>query len=168
MAHNYNCPDEVNKTGAEQKLKGSSNTFQTINLCPVNGQKGNLVQNQTVKALLKISLRSVRETEYFFCTAQDCSVVYFTGDGTQTFTVDQLREVVYQKEPRNPIVPVCYCFQHTVGQLQSGSRQQKQAIVSNIKQGITAGQCACDLRNPQGSCCLGNVNKLIKQSGEQF
>ena len=37
------------------------------------------------------------------------------------------------------------------------------AIVDDINTGINAGQCACDLRNPQGSCCLGNVRGLIKR-----
>ena len=121
------------------------------------------MQNQTIKALLRISLRSVSKIEHFFCADQDCPVVYFSADGTQIFTVAQLRETVYQKEPHNPIVPVCYCFQHAVATLQAVSNQQKQAILSDIRQGTKAGQCACDLRNPQGSCCLGNVSKLIKQ-----
>jgi hypothetical protein len=35
--------------------------------------------------------------------------------------------------------------------------------VDDIDTGINTGQCACDLRNPQGSCCLGNVRGLIKR-----
>jgi hypothetical protein len=35
--------------------------------------------------------------------------------------------------------------------------------VDDINTGISAEQCACDLRNPQGSCCLGNVRGLIKR-----
>ena len=34
-------------------------------------------------------------------------------------------------------------------------------IPSQIMAGIQADQCACDIRNPQGRCCLGNVNRLI-------
>ncbi len=45
----------------------------------------------------------------------------------------------------------------------SMSRTQRAAIVDDINAGIQAGQCACDLRNPQGSCCLGNVREAIKQ-----
>jgi hypothetical protein len=37
------------------------------------------------------------------------------------------------------------------------------AIVDDIKAGIKAGQCACDLRNPQGTCCLGNVRAWLAQ-----
>ena len=37
------------------------------------------------------------------------------------------------------------------------------ALIDDIDAGIQAGQCACDLRNPQGSCCLGNVRGLVKR-----
>jgi hypothetical protein len=70
---------------------------------------------------------------------------------------------VYQKGPETQDVPVCYCFHHTVGDLRAASPQQRTAIREDINTGINAGQCACDLRNPQGSCCLGNVRALIKQ-----
>jgi hypothetical protein len=76
----------------------------------------------------------------------------------QTFRVDELREEVYQKEPNNPEVPVCYCFQHTLGSIQAATIDQRQAILEDIKAGIKAEQCVCDLRNPQGACCLGNVS----------
>ncbi|MDB5082631.1 MAG: hypothetical protein JWP00_4555 [Chloroflexi bacterium] len=131
--------------------------------CPVSGKPGKAVQIQTVKALLKVSLRSVRNTEHFFCADKDCPVVYFTADGTQTFRVDELRERVYQKEPDNLEVPVCYCFQHTSGNIRAATADHRQAILADIKAGIKAEQCVCDLRNPQGACCLGNVSKLIRQ-----
>jgi hypothetical protein len=35
--------------------------------------------------------------------------------------------------------------------------------VDDINTGINTEHCACDLRNPQGSCCLGNVRSLIKR-----
>jgi hypothetical protein len=28
---------------------------------------------------------------------------------------------------------------------------------------VKAGNCACEVRNPQGSCCLGNVQATVKQ-----
>lgn len=162
MAQNCDCPDEAGKAVCELNIHTGSIPLHTANVCPANGQKGKLVQNQTVKALLKISLRAVRETEHYFCADKDCPVVYYTADGAQTFTVHQVRETVYQKEPNNPGVSVCYCFQHTLGTLQTSASQQRQAIIEDIKQGIAVGQCACNLRNPQGVCCLGNVNKLVK------
>jgi hypothetical protein len=125
------------------------------------------VQGQTVKALLSISLRALsrapREAEYLFCRTRNCPVVYFSADGEETFTVAQVRERVYQKEPDAEDVLVCYCFRHTVDEVRAASPETRAAIVGDINTGISAGQCACDLRNPQGSCCLGNVRALIKR-----
>jgi hypothetical protein len=121
------------------------------------------VQGQTVKALVSVSLRQVREGAYLFCRTPDCPVVYYSADestGTP-FTVEHIRERVYQKEPDSPDVLVCYCFRHTRGDITGGSVEERSRIEDDIVAGIEAGQCACDLRNPQGSCCLGNVRRLI-------
>ena len=130
--------------------------------CPTCGQWAKPVPGQTIKALLLITLRVVRDTPYFFCRTEGCPVVYFSGDGRQVVTRDQVRERVYQKEPQSAAVLICYCFQHTVGHLRGGSADARTAILEDIERGVAAGQCACDLRNPQGSCCLGNVRRLIR------
>lgn len=116
-----------------------------------------------MKALLSVSLRQVQDVRYLFCRTQTCPVVYFSADGEQTFAVQDVRERVYQKEPEAKDVFICYCFSHTVGELRNALPEDRVAIINNINRGINAGQCACDLRNPQGSCCLGNVNRRIKQ-----
>ena len=74
---------------------------------------------------------------------------------------------MYQKEPEAGEVFVCYCFRHTTGDLLVASTEDRGAILDDINTGINAGQCACDLRNPQGSCCLGNVRSLIKKAEVQ-
>jgi Zinc binding domain len=131
--------------------------------CPECGQTGQPVQGQTVKALLAVTLRAVRDADYLFCRAQTCPVVYFSSDGRHSFTVGDVRERVFQKEPEAADMPICYCFRHTVGDLRTGSAEARAAILEDINTGIEVGQCACDLRNPQGSCCLGNVRILVRQ-----
>ena len=129
-------------------------------LCPHCGQKGKTIPGQTVRANLSVSLKQVEARMYYFCRTEHCPVVYFTANGKSIFTTDQLRERVYQKEPGNFETKVCYCFDHKVGEIQNGSPAERSLIIEDINAGIAAGQCACDLRNPQGSCCLGNVLKL--------
>ena len=34
-------------------------------------------------------------------------------------------------------------------------------MIAAVEAGIRAGKCACDIRNPQGSCCLGNVRAVV-------
>ncbi len=132
--------------------------------CPACGQKGQKVDSLTVKAMLSVSLKAVRDTTYRFCRTADCEVVYFAGEGRQTFTRAQMREAVYQKEPHNPEVLVCYCFRHSPASIKAELlRTGCSTVVEQINTGIKAGQCACDIRNPQGSCCLGNVSQLVKR-----
>ena len=140
---------------------GEERAPSVADTCPACGQAGKRVQVQTVKAMLKVTLRRLREVDYLFCRNQNCPVVYFTADGEQTFTTAQVRERVYQKEPGAADVYVCYCFRHTVGAVGDASLEKAAAIVADIKAGIQAGQCACEIRNPQGSCCLGHVQALL-------
>lgn len=134
-------------------------------ICPVSGTKGKRVATETVKCLLSVSLREVQDTQYYFCRDADCSVVYFISDGTKIFSLSEVRERVYQKEPDSSSVLVCYCFRYTVGDIrQEAERTNTSPIVEAINAGIRAGQCACDWRNPQGNCCLGNIKTLVKKN----
>ena len=134
-----------------------------VSACPVCNEKGKPVRGQTIKALLSVTLRQMQNTEYLFCKTQTCPVVYFSSHGEQTFTAEQVRERVYQKAPDANDVFVCYCFKHTVGEIRNASAETRLLILDDINAGIQADQCVCDLRNPQGSCCLGNVRGLIKR-----
>ena len=166
MVPGYNRSDGKGKNKIfELKIRESYDRSQSVGTCPGSGQKGRPVPHRTIKAFLNPSLRALRETDYFFCPDQECPVVYFTADGTQTFTVEDLHEPVYQKKPDDPHVLICYCFRYTVGSFQAATAEQRQAILLDIKQRTRADQCECDLRNPQGACCLGNVVKLIKRLG---
>ena len=159
------CPPEAGNAICELPAQDFQRPPRAVNACPECGQTGKPVGGQTVNAMLSVSLRRVQDTKYLFCRTQTCPVVYFS-ENKQTFTVEQVRERVYQKEPEVEDIFVCYCFRHTVGDLRSASPEDRTAIVDDINTGINAGQCACDLRNPQGSCCLGNVRSVIKQMEE--
>ena len=163
MAERCTCPPEADSRVCEIRL-ATIQAPPAPGVCATCGQAGKRVEGQTVKALLAVSLRAVQTVEYRFCRTATCPAVYFTVDGTQTFTIDQVRERVYQKEPEAAGVRVCYCFRHTVGEIQTAP--DPATIVADITAGIQAGQCACDLRNPQGSCCLGNVRALSTRRGE--
>ena len=133
-------------------------------VCPMCGMRGKAVTLQTVKAQAAISLRRLQLQPFWFCRSAACPVVYFSPVSGQTLTVDQVRERVYQKEPGCPDVLVCYCFQYRVGDIQLVSAAERAAVIADIKAGIAADQCACELRNPQGACCLGNVQRIAKQA----
>lgn len=167
MADSCCCPPEAGRAVCDLPAKNFQRQPRPTNACPDCGVRGKAVQGQTVKALLSVSLREVQDVEYLFCKTQTCPVVYFSPEGEQTFSVEQVRERVYQKEPDREGVFVCYCFRYTVGDILAATTESHEAILEDINAGIHAGQCACDLRNPQGSCCLGNVRALIKRVGAQ-
>ena len=116
-----------------------------------------------MKAMLAVSLRAMEDTNYLFCRTQTCRIVYFSAVTETTFSVGHLRERVYQKEPEANNISICYCFRHTIGKLRTASSAERAAILEDINNGIRDGQCACDLRNPQGSCCLGNVQTMLRR-----
>lgn len=133
--------------------------------CPRCGAKGKKVDTQTVKALLAVSLRRLHAQEYRFCRTPDCPVVYFAADGSETYTEAELRELVHQKHPDDPEVFVCYCFRYTPGHIRAElTATGRSTVADDIQAGIDAGQCACEIRNPQGSCCLGNVLATVKRA----
>ena len=137
--------------------------------CPMNGQVGKRVESLTLKALLAIPLTQLSPKEYRFCQATDCPTVYYSADGGQCFAEADLRERVYQKHPADDDILVCYCFQHTVGGIRDEvARTGASTIVERVVAGIQAGQCACDIRNPQGECCLGNVRRVVQQVEAEF
>ena len=88
--------------------------------------------------------------------------MYFSPEHHEHFTVTDLRVVVYQKARDDAATPVCYCFGHSVGDTRDATHADLQAVIDDITQGIRQDQCACDLRNPQGACCLGNVRRFLR------
>lgn len=131
--------------------------------CPRCGTKGKTVQTITLKSLLvPSSLEKLDpDAEYFFCPKDGCEAVYF--DGGNTFTTDHLKVAVFQKD-LSENVPICYCFDWTRKRVAAEIQTTgKSTAVEQITDHIRAGRCGCEVNNPQGSCCLGNVRSVIKQ-----
>ncbi|RJG22480.1 putative iron-sulfur cluster-binding metallochaperone [Paenibacillus thiaminolyticus] len=141
----------------------SSNNTGVIKIreCPSCGEKGKNVQIITLKSLLKaLALETIEsENSYAFCSNPACSIVYFSGNHSQTFMENDLKVPVYQKNPSTN-VPVCYCFDWTKDRLQAAGTDQRPA--DEIKAHVQAGSCGCEVNNPQGACCLGNVSAFVR------
>jgi len=98
---------------------------------------------------------------YRFCTDQECRVVYFSEDEGATFTTNDLRMRVGLKEKQSPI-PLCYCFGFEETDVREEVARTGQSIIpQRISALIKQGLCACEMRNPSGACCLGEVNKVV-------
>lgn len=137
---------------------------KTVFTCPVCHQKGRAVGLQTVQAIAKSDVE-VRDNSnpYRFCRTPDCPVVYFGEDGQQ-IDKSQVRVRVGIKETENPI-PVCYCFGFTEGDICSDIRAMGMTRIPNkIRAEVKVGNCECEIKNPSGSCCLGDVSKVVKRA----
>jgi len=135
-----------------------------VNTCPESRTIGPRVELVTVKALLRSSaLRCLEGMNYRFCPAPDCDVVYFDNAIGSRFLKADLLVRVGQKESKDPIL-LCYCFEFTVADLCSDLIARGETdIPERITQEIQAGHCACEVKNPEGSCCLGNVQDAVKR-----
>lgn len=132
------------------------------NQCPRCGKAGRAVERITVKALLRPeALARLSACEHRFCATSECPVVYFGHE--EVFNRDELLVAVFQKEPPGGRT-VCYCFVITEKDirrelLDTGQSSASERITALVK----ADRCACEVKNPQGSCCLGNVAETTKE-----
>lgn len=136
--------------------------------CPVSGTRGSTVDLQTVKAMLtEVALRRLTTAAHRFCSDPGCDVVYFAEDG-RTYSTTDIRVAVWQKEPAGARV-VCYCF----GENEVDIRVELETCgrsdaVERVTAHIKAGRCACEVRNPRGTCCLGDVSAAVKRVRESL
>ena len=137
--------------------KGSSNA-PAVAVCPVNGSRSKQVDMLTVKSLVRQLPLGMPHTQYYFCEAQDCDVVYFALDSqAPIFRRADLLVRVGVKETADP-TPVCYCFCFTRGNIHDEIAETgRSTIAERITTEVKAGNCACEVKNPSGKCCLGSV-----------
>lgn len=131
--------------------------------CPACGQPGHRVVLQTLKHQVKPEhLETVETGSFNFCRTATCDVVYFNERGI-VLTKADVRQRIGLKETQDP-VPLCYCFGFTEAMAGEEIRATgKCTIPQRITAEVKAGNCACEIRNPQGSCCLGNINAAVKR-----
>jgi hypothetical protein len=137
----------------------------------VNGARSKQVDVLTVKSLVRQLPLEMPNTQYYFCETRDCDVVYFAFDSqAPIFRRGDLLIRVGAKEESDPI-PVCYCFGFTRKDIEDEIAETGYSTVADrISTEVTAGRCACEVKNPSGKCCLGEVrrtaNDKLRRSGE--
>jgi len=97
-----------------------------------------------------------------FCGSRDCPVLYYGSDG-RLVEKDASLARVGAKETADP-VPLCYCFDYTAGDVRDEVvRTGRSAIADRIAAEVKAGRCACEVKNPSGACCLGEVRRCARE-----
>ncbi|MDZ4150393.1 MAG: hypothetical protein U1E01_04820 [Methylicorpusculum sp.] len=94
---------------------------------------------------------------FFFCPAKVCSIAYFSNAGN---SIPKLHLRSYQAIQKDAL---CYCFDIDAEQYSSALNDHRaEPIIAFIMRRTQAGECACQIRNPSGQCCLANFKRLQK------
>jgi hypothetical protein len=135
--------------------------------CPRCGEVGRSVDRITIKAMLRpASLTRLVETAHRFCATPGCPVVYFGP--SERFQVDEISVPVFQKHPPGDRT-VCYCFAISEGDIaEELAKTGGSTVVGRISALVKADRCACEVKNPQGSCCLGNVGGVVRSASARI
>lgn len=132
--------------------------------CPISHTSSRKVQLRTLEHLLKLAwLAAIQNVQYYYCTEPTCDVVYFSNEDVPHFIKDDLQVKIFTKD-KGDDVNVCYCFDWTRGKIRQEIAETGNSTASlEIAQKIKAALCACDVKNPKGECCLGDVNAVVKE-----
>lgn len=141
---------------------GENSGVATLAVCRECGRKGRKVRRVTLEHIInRERLSELSDAQYYFCSTSTCGVVYFSNEAGQYFTKADVRVRVGIKEVDDPI-PVCYCFNHTMASLREEiERTGRSTAAASITAEIKAGNCACEIKNPSGNCCLVEVHKAV-------
>lgn len=135
--------------------------------CPACGSPGRPVETITLKALLRASaLPRLGHAVHRFCASVDCDVVYFAGH--ESYGRHDVRVPVFQKQTPGRRT-VCYCFDVGEEDLRrEAAVPPREPAFARITRLVGEGRCACEVRNPQGTCCLGNVSRVMAALEEEL
>ena len=91
-------------------------------------------------------------------------IVYFHPGGGCLHKPDvRARERIGAKETEDSVLS-CYRLGFTDAMVRDKiGATGRRTIPRRITAEAGTGNCACEIRNPQGSCCLGNVSAALKR-----
>ena len=134
--------------------------------CPRCGEVGRVVADETIRAILKPGhADGLLAVERRFCKTLGCAVLYYGADG-RVVEKGAASVRVGVKETEDP-VPLCYCFGFSRADVRSQMAERGDSdIPARITAEVRAGRCSCEVKNPSGTCCLGDVNRAMKEAKE--
>ena len=127
---------------------------------------GNLAKTVLAKTLNSLLTKKCKEQldsleGFYYCKTPSCKVVYFKE--SILLTQNDLRVTVGLKEGASPAT-LCYCFEWTKEKIDKELQQSSETTaLDDIKAKMENPGCNCEVLNPSGRCCLGDVSKAIKE-----
>ena len=123
--------------------------------CPGCGVRGRRVKPATLAALLKPDVE-FSDASWRFCRTADCPTVYFSG--VTSLEASSLTVPVGIKS-NHSARPICYCFGHSAADIKAAAGTP-QSIFQRVSQACRRGEDRCEVTNPQGFCCLGDIRVI--------
>jgi len=135
----------------------SEGSSDSVVICPQCGISSKNISMKTIFHQVKFpDVLDIETDNYYYCADQSCSVGYFTQQ-EKIIAKQQLKVFIGQNSR------LCYCFdistEHYVNSLKAGTAEK---IKNFVIQKTKLGDCACEIRNPSGQCCLANFKPLDK------
>ena len=127
-------------------------------LCPTSKTRGTSVEWLTVAALTKVPVPP--RQAFWLCRESSCNVAYFGEHGT-TISGNELRLVPGFKDESDDGL-LCYCFNVSGAEIERELRTTGATnVIERITDEVKAKNCACEVRNPSGKCCLGELKEGV-------
>ena len=141
---------------------------KTTTKCPASQTQSRKVQRITLEHLLSpAKVSTIQNAQYYYCPDPDCNVVYFSYENVPCFTIHDLNVKVLAKDISED-VPVCYCFGWTRHRIKNRLQEPGASNpATEISRDVRAGKCSCDIKNPTGRCCLGDIQSYIASIGNR-
>ncbi len=134
-----------------EKVSEKPITSSSSENCPACIRQGRLVSIKTLYHHLKQPWQLGNDSEpFYFCENTTCQVVYFSK--TKQILNSELRHSVSKfKEEKT----LCYCFNISVADY-----LETPCLLDFVVEKTKAKDCACDVQNPSGRCCLKDFKKV--------
>ncbi|MDO8845481.1 hypothetical protein [Methylicorpusculum sp.] len=129
---------------------------QTKQICPECGSTFKSVGMPTLYHQVRFpENQALIIDNYYFCPAKTCSIAYFSS-ADNIIPKEHLRS--YQAIQNDAL---CYCFDIGAEQYLSALKDHRAGpIKAFVMQRTQTGECACEIRNPSGQCCLAKFKRL--------
>ena len=134
--------------------------------CPRCEQRGKKVPLTAVQANATAdALRAGIPTAPRFCETLECPVVYFDSESERVIEQALVTIPTLAKNTEDDSVLACHCFGYSRAAIRRAIELSPDSPVSKeIAAEVQAGHCACEVRNPKGTCCLGDVIAIERAS----
>ena len=146
-----------------------NNNKMDVTARPTCGQKGKPVQALTIRSLTRNDWYNFEKiTDGYYCINPDDPTVYFFPDNEDVIDKRNVKVRVGIKEIDEPLL-VCYCFNHNKSAIEEDFLNHGYSMIeSDIRKKVKDKQCSCEIKNPSGRCCLGDIritySKLDKET----